>query len=108
MNKPYEDIQEQTAQATGGPPQARLTAMHWGVYEAVGSGDALSLRAFARDPSPSPIGLSMPDAARGPLRVLAPFIMHDGAAHMGDAENLTENAQAILRHAAALVLKPAE
>ena len=74
MNKPYEDIQEQAAQATAGPPQARLTAMHWGVYEAVGSGDALSLRAFARDPAPSPIGLSMPDAARGPLRVRRPAV----------------------------------
>ena len=74
MNKPYEDIQEQAAQAAAGPPQARLTAMHWGVYEAVGSGDALSLRAFARDPAPSPIGLSMPDAARGPLRVRRPAV----------------------------------
>lgn len=52
--------------------------------------------------------LSARKGARGPLRLQAPFIMHDGAAHMGDAENLTENAQAILRHAAALVLKPAE
>ena len=74
MNKPYEDIQEQAAQAAAGLPQARLTAMHWGVYEAVGSGDALSLRAFARDPAPSPIGLSMPDAARGPLRVRRPAV----------------------------------
>ncbi|MEZ5724183.1 MAG: methyltransferase [Paracoccaceae bacterium] len=52
--------------------------------------------------------LSARKGARGPLRLLAPFIMHEGAAHMGDAENLTENAQAILRHAAVLVLKPAE
>lgn len=41
-------------------------------------------------------------AARGPLRLLAPFIMHSGAAHDRDAENLSENAQEILRHGAAL------
>lgn len=46
--------------------------------------------------------------ARAPLRVLSPFIMHSGATHSRDAENLTEKAQAILRHGAALGLKPGE
>lgn len=46
--------------------------------------------------------------ARAPLRLLAPFIVHRGHAHERDAENLSENAQAILRHGAALGLKPGE
>ncbi|MDO5642705.1 MAG: methyltransferase [Paracoccus sp. (in: a-proteobacteria)] len=40
--------------------------------------------------------------ARAPLRLLAPLILHDGPVHRGDRENLSEKAQAILRHAAAL------
>lgn len=46
--------------------------------------------------------------ARGPLRLLAPFIMHDGPVHLRDAENLSDKAQAILRHGAALGLKPGD
>ena len=46
--------------------------------------------------------------ARGPLRLLAPFIMHDGPSHPGDAENLSEKAQAILRQAVALPLLDAD
>lgn len=42
--------------------------------------------------------------ARAPLRLLAPFVMHDGATHQRDAENLSQKAQAILRHGAALDL----
>lgn len=45
---------------------------------------------------------------RAPLRLLAPFIMHDGPAHQRDAENLSENAQAILRQAVALPLPGAD
>ncbi len=56
------------------PDTVRLTATHWGVYQAVGEGDALRLQAFARDPSPSPIGLTMLDAARGPVRVRRPAV----------------------------------
>ena len=40
--------------------------------------------------------------ARGPLRLLAPFVLHEGAAHEGDGEDLTPAAQAVLRHGAAL------
>ncbi|MFV0292257.1 MAG: tRNA1(Val) (adenine(37)-N6)-methyltransferase [Paracoccus sp. (in: a-proteobacteria)] len=40
--------------------------------------------------------------ARGPLRLLSPFIMHGAAAHMKDGEDLSTAAQAVLRHAAAL------
>ena len=60
--------------ATNSPTAPRLTAAHWGVYEAVGEGDTLRLRAFADGPSPSPIGLSMLDAARGPVRVRQPVV----------------------------------
>ncbi len=42
---------------------------------------------------------------RTPLRLLSPFVMHQGRAHERDAENLNEKAQAILRHGAALDLK---
>lgn len=38
--------------------------------------------------------------ARGPLRLLAPFVMHAAAAHLRDGEDLTPAAQAVLRHAA--------
>ncbi len=55
-------------------PMGPLTACHWGIYEATGEGSGLALQAFSRDPSPSPIGLSMLDAARGPLRVRRPAI----------------------------------
>ncbi len=63
-----------TADRLEGPPKQRLTAAHWGVYEAVGEGASLSLRAFARDPHPSPIGLHMLEAAQGPLRVRRPAV----------------------------------
>ena len=46
--------------------------------------------------------------ARAPLRLLAPFIMHDWPVHPGDAENLSEKAQAVLRHAVALPLPDAD
>ncbi|KGJ03887.1 tRNA1(Val) A37 N6-methylase TrmN6 [Paracoccus halophilus] len=40
--------------------------------------------------------------ARAPLRLLAPFIMHEKPSHSGDGEDLTPAAQAVLRDAAAL------
>ncbi|MBA4490536.1 methyltransferase [Paracoccus sp. S1E-3] len=46
--------------------------------------------------------------ARAPLRLLPPLVMHDGPAHTGDAENLSEKAQAILRHAVAIPLPGAD
>jgi tRNA1Val (adenine37-N6)-methyltransferase len=38
----------------------------------------------------------------GPFRLLAPFVLHDGAAHGGDADDFTEAARAVLRDGAAL------
>lgn len=40
--------------------------------------------------------------ARGPLRLLSPFVMHENLSHSADAEDLTPAAQAVLREAAAL------
>lgn len=40
--------------------------------------------------------------ARGPLRLLSPFVMHANPSHSADAEDLTPAAQAVLRQAAAL------
>lgn len=44
--------------------------------------------------------------ARGPLRLLAPFVLHERQAHERDGEDLTPAAQAVLRHGAALDIKP--
>ncbi|MBP9928394.1 MAG: molybdopterin-dependent oxidoreductase [Rhodoferax sp.] len=52
-----------------------FTATHWGIYEVVHEGgETVGLKAFDRDPDPSPIGLSMLDAIKGPLRVRAPSV----------------------------------
>ena len=42
--------------------------------------------------------------ARAPLRLLAPFILHEKQLHDADGEDLTLAAQAVLRHAAAINL----
>ncbi len=41
-------------------------------------------------------------AARGPLRLLSPFVVHEGAQHPGDRPHFTAAAEAILWHLAAL------
>ncbi len=51
------------------------TATHWGIYEVVQeAGTAVGLKALDSDPDPSPIGLSMLDAAKGGLRVRQPVV----------------------------------
>ncbi len=40
---------------------------------------------------------------RAPFRLLAPFVIHEGAAHDGDRESYTPDANAILREGASLV-----
>ncbi|RMC34297.1 tRNA1(Val) (adenine(37)-N6)-methyltransferase [Paracoccus alkanivorans] len=42
-------------------------------------------------------------AARTPLRLLAPFIMHDGAQHWLDGEDFSSQASAVLREGASMV-----
>jgi tRNA1Val (adenine37-N6)-methyltransferase len=41
--------------------------------------------------------------ARGPFRLLAPLVMHDGESHARDGNDFTPEAQAILRDGAAMV-----
>lgn len=43
--------------------------------------------------------------ARGPLRLLAPFILHAEPVHQGDAEDLSQQAQDVLRHGGAISLQ---
>lgn len=45
--------------------------------------------------------------ARGPLRLLSPFVLHAAPRHAADAEDLTPSAQAVLRKGAALFTDPA-
>ncbi len=40
--------------------------------------------------------------ARGPFRLLAPLVLHEGAVHQGDGDDFTARARAILRDGAAL------
>lgn len=59
--------------ADGLEPVRTYTATHWGIYEVrQRDGVAIGIDAFALDPSPSPIGLSMLEAATGALRVARP------------------------------------
>lgn len=44
--------------------------------------------------------------AGGPLRLRAPFVMHEKPAHDRDAEDLTPAARAVLRHGAAIDINP--
>ena len=63
------------ALASAHKPPLSYTATHWGIYEVRREGtDGISMSGFARDPSPSPIGLSMPAAVQGPLRVRKPVV----------------------------------
>lgn len=39
---------------------------------------------------------------RAPLRLLSPFILHEGAAHLADGDDFTPDARAVLREGAAL------
>ena len=46
--------------------------------------------------------LGVYDRLRSEGQARAPFVLHEGAAHEGDGEDLTPAAQAVLRHGAAL------
>ncbi len=70
----HESIALAATPAIGDVPLS-YTATHWGIYEVHREGaDGIKLTGFARDPSPSPIGLSMAAAAQGPLRVRNPVV----------------------------------
>ncbi|MCI3950711.1 MAG: torG [Burkholderiales bacterium] len=52
-----------------------LTSTQWGVYEVTAdSGRITSIAPFAKDPDPSPIGYSLPEAVTGPLRIRRPAV----------------------------------
>ena len=42
--------------------------------------------------------------ARGPFRLSAPLVLHEGAAHLGDGDDFSEAARGVLRDAAGLTL----
>lgn len=50
------------------------TASHWGIYEVVQGEAGPVLKGHAKDPDPSPIGLTMLDACRSPNRVMRPAV----------------------------------
>ena len=52
-----------------------LTSTHWGVYDVTADGGRITgITPFARDPDPSPIGYSLPEAVTGPLRIRRPAV----------------------------------
>ena len=79
-----------TAPGLGGASGHSYTATHWGIYEVLyRDGQAVALEPFARDPSPSPIGLSMLDAVKGPLRVKRPAARRSWLAAQGGGSAAT-------------------
>ncbi len=55
--------------------RALLTATHWGTYQVgLSSGRVASLKGFAQDDDPSPIGDGILDVLDGPTRILAPMV----------------------------------
>lgn len=67
-------------------------------------GSAAVLPLAAREGKPAlRVILQAKKGGRAPFRLLAPFVIHAGAAHDGDRESYTADANAILRDGAALV-----
>ena len=58
------------------------TLTHWGAYTVDAAADgAVTIRPFAKDPDPSPIGLSMADGLRHPCRVARPMVRQGWLRH---------------------------
>jgi len=52
-----------------------LNSSHWGVFDPlVAEGRIIEARSFSKDPDPSPILRSIPDAVHHPCRVAQPAI----------------------------------
>jgi tRNA1(Val) A37 N6-methylase TrmN6 len=67
-------------------------------------GSAAVLPLQSRDGRPAPrIILRARKGGRAPFRLLAPFVIHDGATHDGDRESYSPEANAILRGGAPLL-----
>lgn len=62
--------------------------------------------AARRDHDAGRVIVTAQKGARGILRLRAPFVLHEKPAHDGDGEDLTDAAQAVLRHGAAIRIKP--
>ncbi len=71
------------------------------------AGDARVLPLSARaGRSAGRVIMSARKGARGPFALLAPLVIHRGAAHLRDADDFTPEADAILRAGAALPMSP--
>ncbi|TBN39867.1 methyltransferase domain-containing protein [Paracoccus subflavus] len=74
----------------------RLDAILAGLAGRAGATVILPVAGRAGQPAGRVI-LRAQKGARGPLRLLAPFVMHQAPAHPGDREDLTPTARAVLR-----------
>lgn len=79
----------------------RLDAVLKGLKGRAGSAVILPLAARAGREA-GRVVVTAVKGGRGPLRLLAPLIMHAAPAHDGDGEDLTEVAQAVLREGASI------
>lgn len=79
----------------------RLPEMLTALAGRAGDIAALPLAARAGRPAGRVI-LQARKGVRGPFRLLSPFILHEGPAHLADADDFTQAATAVLRDAAAL------
>lgn len=69
------------------------------------AGDVAILPVSAREGRPAKrVILTARKGAKGPLRLLAPLVMHEGAAHLEDREDFSAAAQAVLRDGESLAL----
>jgi tRNA1Val (adenine37-N6)-methyltransferase len=69
-------------------------------------GNATVLPLAARDGrAPGRMVVQWRKVSRAPFRLLAPFVIHKGAAHDGDRESYTDAANAVLRMGADLLAK---
>jgi tRNA1Val (adenine37-N6)-methyltransferase len=69
-------------------------------------GNACVLPLTARDGrGPGRVVVQWRKVSKAPFRLLAPFVIHKGAAHDGDRENYTDEANAVLRDGADLLAR---
>ena len=65
-----------------GSPRTTLNSSHWGVFDPfVVDGRVVDVKAFHKDPDPSPIIHSIPDAVHHPCRVAQPFVREGWLKH---------------------------
>lgn len=74
-----------------------------GIGGSVGDVRVLPLQARAGRPAKRLI-VTARKGAHGPFRITPPFVLHEGAAHLGDADDFTAEARAVLRDGAALAV----